>query len=131
MAYIPKVGDVVDINPAAEALDWEYRPSPGVIKNETVVEVHDHTHNPGHIVVVLENGRGISICRNTGAYWNAARHMSNPPSLFLFSAGEKSSSNKNLKSLNTDGRTVCAACGCQLKDPGMGLMYRYCPKCEP
>jgi len=38
---------------------------------------------------------------------------------------------KNLKFLNTDGRVTCAVCGCQLKDPGMGITYRYCPKCEP
>jgi len=37
----------------------------------------------------------------------------------------------NLKQMNTDGRTECAACGVKLKDPGMGPPYRYCPACEP
>jgi hypothetical protein len=25
----------------------------------------------------------------------------------------------------------CASCGSQLKDPGMGPLYKHCPRCEP
>lgn len=37
-----------------------------------------------------------------------------------------------LKAANTsrDAR-FCAACGGPLKDPGMGPMYKHCPRCEP
>jgi hypothetical protein len=37
-----------------------------------------------------------------------------------------------LKAANTrPDAACCAACGGKLKDPGMGLLYRHCPKCEP
>jgi hypothetical protein len=37
----------------------------------------------------------------------------------------------DLKRMNTDGRTRCAGCGAELKDPGMGPSFRHCPVCEP
>jgi len=38
----------------------------------------------------------------------------------------------NLKVANTrPDAMICAACGCPLKDPGMGPVYKHCPKCEP
>ena len=38
----------------------------------------------------------------------------------------------DLKKLNTQSNsTVCASCGNQLKDPGMGPIYKHCPICEP
>jgi len=38
----------------------------------------------------------------------------------------------DLKKLNTQaGSTICAKCGSQLKDPGMGPVYKHCPICEP
>jgi hypothetical protein len=37
-----------------------------------------------------------------------------------------------LKRRNTDPTvTVCAACGADLSDPGLGPAYKHCPKCEP
>jgi hypothetical protein len=38
----------------------------------------------------------------------------------------------NLKAANTSSlATNCASCGGKLKDPGMGPIYKHCPKCEP
>jgi hypothetical protein len=38
----------------------------------------------------------------------------------------------DLKKLNTQlSSMVCAKCGNQLKDPGMGPIYKHCPICEP
>jgi hypothetical protein len=38
----------------------------------------------------------------------------------------------NLKTANTSpSATNCASCGGKLKDRGMGLAYKHCPKCEP
>ena len=34
----------------------------------------------------------------------------------------------NIKELNSDGRTQCAVCGGQIKEPYPGI--RYCPNCE-
>lgn len=37
-----------------------------------------------------------------------------------------------LKRANTQpGAKKCIGCGGQLKDPGMGPIYKHCPKCEP
>jgi hypothetical protein len=37
-----------------------------------------------------------------------------------------------LKNENTkQNATNCASCGGKLKDPGMGPLYKHCPKCEP
>jgi hypothetical protein len=38
----------------------------------------------------------------------------------------------NLKTANTSpSATNCVSCGGKLKDPGMGPLYKHCPKCEP
>jgi hypothetical protein len=38
----------------------------------------------------------------------------------------------NLKTANiSPSATNCASCGGKLKDPGMGPLYKHCPKCEP
>jgi len=38
----------------------------------------------------------------------------------------------SLKAGNTQpDATICVKCGSQLKDPGMGPIYKHCPICEP
>jgi len=136
MNYIPKVGDSVVVNPEAKAKE-EYAPELRYLFNHegtfAVKNIKEHEEDKGSILVVLEPKlqylAGIAIKEVSGAYWKMADNMFNAPSLFL--QVSKSGITKDLKFLNTDGRATCAACGCQLKDPGMGLMYRYCPKCEP
>jgi hypothetical protein len=37
-----------------------------------------------------------------------------------------------LKAANTNPNAkLCAACGGSLRDPGMGPLYKHCPRCEP
>lgn len=55
-----------------------------------------------------------------------------------FSGSADKSTTKNisttpdLKQLNTrPNATNCAKCNGQLKDPGLGTVYKHCPVCEP
>lgn len=135
MNYIPKVGDIVVVNPEAKAKK-EYAPELDQLVDYdghfVVDSVIDHEDDVKCILVVvrpkLKYLWGIAINKVFGAYWRMAKTLSDPPSLFILSSNKVP---KNLKSMNTDGRATCAACGSQLRDPGMGLAYRYCPKCEP
>jgi hypothetical protein len=45
---------------------------------------------------------------------------------------DNSSLKIDLKAKNTSSSaTHCISCGSKLKDPGMGPLYKHCPKCEP
>jgi len=50
----------------------------------------------------------------------------------LFRMNEAAIDEISLKAANTmPEATVCARCGGRLRDPHMGPMFKYCPKCEP
>jgi len=133
MGFVPKDGDQVIVNPEAMKLPPDFHPYFITWNGRIfVVRVHDHFQYPGNLMVELSSLHSVAIDRNSGAYWYAAEHMENAPSLFFPASTTASLFDKDdLKRRNTEpGRTECVQCGTPLHNVGWYSM-QYCPKCEP
>jgi len=137
---VPKKDDYVLINPDFILAMDSFLPNTwwvnvllrDMAKNITLIHVDDVEVYSGEPSAEVKLGAPVNKTfgiRKNGTFY---RLPENSAQMFLFENKKGYSiGTTSLKSLNTDGRATCAACGCQIKDPGMGPTYRYCPKCEP
>jgi hypothetical protein len=140
---IPKVGDIVNINPlykAAESKKYNSRFRMNLPKNWFGEEEDGHIHVLGVVdrtsYYVIKIGLGWSYVINLKGTTDFneldAFGWFRDAQLFVPVGMKKKDSILDLKSLNTQpDSTNCAGCNGLLKDPGMGPRFKYCPKCEP
>jgi len=143
---IPKAGDVVDLNPLFVkaykmhlGLGHTYpgyifgMEDDGHIHVESVVAMDD-----GGFLVTMSNKHGSYEIDGKGCTdfrWSPLYHHGWSPGLPLFVpvGSSRPSAATDLRSMNTQpGRTACASCGGQLRNPmPPSPRFQHCPKCEP
>jgi hypothetical protein len=72
--------------------------------------------------------------QNCSVYWHLDKGWSKlvDGAILIHNGQDQQAIIYNLKEANTSPlATNCASCGSKLKDPGMGPLYKHCPKCEP
>lgn len=129
---IPKPGSLVRINPAfAEFIkgrwqsfipEWQQQAALAA-ENGMPIAVHEVRPHGDLATVTLGDplNKSFDIWLDTGGFF---QYDHRSPPMFVGEMG--------LKVANTRPEAIrCAFCGGLLKDPGMGPLYKHCPRCEP
>lgn len=133
---IPGPGDIVDINPLFKKIYRDHISANARFGEDVdgYIHVTSVKETAGGYFIGISTGGGYAIDK-CGAPSGFVIKYGFPKDarLFIFVRITTSVFNKtDLKIKNTRSEaTHCANCGAELRDPGMGPIYKHCLKCEP
>ena len=140
---VPKVGDVVDLNPLfKQAYNKAFGPTgtaeyiygeaeDGHIHVVEVYLIHDHPFiqvGEDYLIGYEINDKGFPVL-----FSDLVKHGFPPDGSLFIPINEKTKVPRDLRVANTKlGTTACASCGGPLKNPMPGILaFQHCPTCEP